>query len=306
MAPKVRSRHDFSYRLCPCYGGRSARDVLLVGGVYSVRFRFASKPKQNKVRSLLFTKLVKGPRYPAAGLATMMSAPRDGWPSSYAQFPAMEAEQARLLDDRWTELGRAGTQARNASWYAYTRSHLQDFFFAARGLERIVRSNIHADKSRHLSAFAYYKLFVLQQWNIMCTSGDVSATTSWPTLWATHFGYQLHSAPTGGAMKDQMLFLALSCSTCATVGFATQFCFVCKHGFPVKVSSEQFQQGFDAWKASTTSPDTSSEVYRTSNSYSKDTLSSAANLPTAPEAWHARLATDQTIVPSAPVCITSV
>ena len=72
-------------------------------------------------------------------------------------------------------------------------------------------------------------------------------------------------------MKNQMLFLALSCSACATIGFATQFCFVCK-------------------------TDTSSEAYRTSN---KDTLSSAANWPTAPEAWYARLAFDQTIVLSA-------
>ena len=81
--------------------------------------------------------------------------------------------------------------------------------------------------------------------------------------------------------------------------FATQFCFVCKTGFPVKVSSELFQQGFDAWKASKTSPDTSSEAYRTSNSYTKDKLAAAANRPTAPEAWYAHLATDQTIVPSA-------
>ena len=107
-------------------------------------------------------------------------------------------------------------------------------------------------------------------------------------------------------MKDQMLFLALSCSACATIGFATRLCFVCKTGFPVKVSSEQFQQGFDAWKASTTSPDTSSEAYRTSNFYNKDMLSSAANRPTAPEAWYARLATEQTIVTSAPACITPV
>ena len=217
----------------------------------------------------------------------------------------MEDEQACLLDDCWTEMGRAGTQARNASWYADTQMHLQDFFFAARGLERIVRSHARADKSRHLSAFAYYKLFVLQQWNIMCTSGDFSATTSWPTLWANH-GYQLHAAPTACALKDQILFLALSCSACATIGFATQFCFVWKTGFPVKVSSEQFQQGFDAWKASTTSPDTSSEAYRASNSYTKDKLSSAANRPTAPEALYARLATDQTIVPSAFARITTV
>ena len=47
-------------------------------------------------------------------------------------------------------------------------------------------------------------------------------------------------------MKNQMLFLALSCSACATIGFATHFCFVCKTGSPVKVSSEQFQQGFDS------------------------------------------------------------
>jgi len=47
-------------------------------------------------------------------------------------------------------------------------------------------------------------------------------------------------------MKNQMLFLALSCSACATIGFTTQFYFVCKTGFPVKVSSELFQQGFDA------------------------------------------------------------
>jgi len=88
--------------------------------------------------------------------------------------------------------------------------------------------------------------------------------------------------------------------------FATQFCFVCKTGFPVKVSSELFQQGFDAWKVSKTSPDTSSEAYRTSNSYTKDKFSSAANQPIAPEAWCARLATDQTIVPSALARITPI
>ena len=38
----------------------------------------------------------------------------------------------------------------------------------------------------------------------------------------------------------------------------------------------------------------------------KDTLSSAANGPTAPEAWYARLAADQTIVPSALARITPV
>jgi len=137
--------------------------ATIVGSVYLVLFRFASKSNQSKARFLLFTELVKGLRCPTTGLATMMSAPRDGWPSAYAQFPAMEAEQARLLDDRWTEMGRAGTQARYASWYVDTRSQLQEFFFAARGLESIVRSYANADKSLHLSAFAYYKLFVLQQ-----------------------------------------------------------------------------------------------------------------------------------------------
>ena len=156
--------------------------ATIVGGIYSVRFRFTSRSNQSKARSLLLTELFRGPGLD--GSATMMSALRDCWPSSFAQFPAMEAEQARLLDARWTEMGRAGTQARHASWYADTRSRLQTFFFAARNLEGIVRSYAHADRGRHLSAFDFYKLFVLQQWNLMCTSGEVSATTAWPSMWA--------------------------------------------------------------------------------------------------------------------------
>ena len=55
--------------------------------VYRIRQEYASKSNQSKARSLLFTELAKGPRCPTAGLATMMSAPWDGWLSSYAQFP---------------------------------------------------------------------------------------------------------------------------------------------------------------------------------------------------------------------------
>ena len=94
-----------------------------------------------KSRSLLFTELFKGSHGPADGSATMMFAPRDCWPSSFAQFPAIEAEQACLLDARYTEMGRAGTQALYVSWCAETRSHLQTFFFAARSLECIVRAH---------------------------------------------------------------------------------------------------------------------------------------------------------------------
>ena len=154
--------------------------ATIVGGIFSVRFRFASKSNQSKARSLLFTELFKGPHSPADSSTTMMSAPRDCWPNSFAQFPAMEAEQARLIDARWSEMGRAGTQARHVSWYAETRSHLQIFFFAVRSFECIVRAHVHADRGRHLSAFAFYKLFVLHQWNLMCTSGDFSTTASWP------------------------------------------------------------------------------------------------------------------------------
>ena len=38
--------------------------VTIVGGVYSVRFCFASKSNQSKARSLLFTELVKAPAAP--------------------------------------------------------------------------------------------------------------------------------------------------------------------------------------------------------------------------------------------------
>ena len=76
--------------------------MTIVGGIFSVRFRFTSKSNQSKARSLLFTELFKGPHSPADSSAIMMSAPRDCWPSSFGQFPAMEAEQARLLDARWS------------------------------------------------------------------------------------------------------------------------------------------------------------------------------------------------------------
>jgi len=220
----------------------------------------------------------------------------------------MEAEQARLLDARWSEMGLAGTQARHATWYADTRSRLQTFFFAARNLEGIVRSYAHADKSRHLSAFAFYKLFVLQQWNLMCTSGNVSATTAWPSLWASHFGHHLHAAPSATGMREQMLFLALSCSACAEIGYASTFCFSCKVGFPAaKLSSAQFQRKFDSWKAATSSADKSADAFRASPSYAKDKSSAAtASSPTAPELWFERLALDQSIVPAALARIASV
>jgi len=282
--------------------------ATIVGGIYSVRFRFTSKTNQTKARSLILTELFRGPGSPADCSATMMSALRDCWPSSFAQFPAMEAEQARLLDARWSEMGRAGTQVRHATWYADTRSRLQTFFFAARNLEGIVRSYAHADKSRHLSAFAFYKLFVLQQWNLMCTSGNVSATTAWPSLWASHFGHHLHAAPSATSMREQMQFLALSCSACAEIGYASTFCFSCKVGFPVaKVSTDQFQRKFDAWKAATSSTDKSAEAFRASPSYAKDKSSAAATpSPTAPELWFERLARDQSIVPAAVARIASV
>jgi hypothetical protein len=77
--------------------------ATIVGGIYSVSFRFTSKTNQSKSRSLILTELFRGPGSPTDCSATMMSALRDCWPSSFAQFPAMEAEQARLLDARWSE-----------------------------------------------------------------------------------------------------------------------------------------------------------------------------------------------------------
>ena len=282
--------------------------AAIVGGIFSVRFRFTSKSNQSKARSLLFTELFRGPRSPADGSATMMSAPRDCWHSTFAQFPTKEAEQARLLDTRWTEMGRAGTQDRNATWYADTRSRLQTFFFATRNLEGIVRAHANADRSRHLSAFAFYKLFVLQQWNLMCTCGNFSATTAWPSVCASHFGHHLHAAPSASGMRDQMLFLALSCSACAEIGYASPFCFSCKIGFPAaKLSSVQFQRKLDSWKASTSSADKSTEAFRASPSYAKDKSSAtSASSPAAPELWYVRLAADQSIIPAAPARLASV
>jgi len=279
--------------------------ATIVGGIFSVKFRFTSKSNQSKARSLVVTELFKGSHSPADSSATMMSAPRDCWPSSFAQFPAMEAEQARLLDARWAEMGRAGTQARHVSWYADTRSHLQTFFVAARSLECIVRSVSLADSKRHLSAFAFYKLFVLHQWNLMCTSGDFSTTTSWPSLWASHFGHHLSAPPSATSMREQLLFLAISCSACAEIGYASTFCFSCKTGFGSgRLSQDQFTKKFDAWKASTSSTDKSAEAFRKSPAFKSSTAAAAP--PTAPELWYARLALDQSLIPALPARIESV
>ena len=277
--------------------------ATIVGGVFSVKFRFTSRSNQSKARSLLVTELFKGSHSPADSSATMMSAPRDCWPSSFAQFPAMEAEQARLLDARWAEMGRAGTQARHVSWYADTRFHLQTFFVAARSLECIVRSSSHADTKRHLSAFAFYKLFVLHQWNLMCTSGDFSTTTSWPSLWASHFGHHLSAPPSATSMREQLLFLGLSCSACAEIGYASPFCFSCKVGFTqARLPQDQFTKKYEAWKASTSGTDKSTDAFRKSSTFK----SSVATAPTAPELWYARLALDQSLIPALPARIDSV
>ena len=279
--------------------------ATIVGGIFSVKFRFTSKSNQSKARSLLVTELFQGSHSPADSSATMMSAPRDCWPSSFAQFPAMEAEQARLLDARWAEMGRAGTQSRHVSWYADTRSHLQTFFVAARSLECIVRSSALADSKRHLSAFAFYKLFVLHQWNLMCTSGDFSTTTSWPSLWASHFGHHLSAPPSAASMREQLLFLAISCSACAEIGYASPFCFSCKIGFAsTRLSQDQFTKKFEAWKTSSSGTDKSAEAFRKSAAYK--TSAAAAAPPTAPELWYARLALDQSLIPALPARIDSV
>ena len=276
--------------------------ATIVGGVFSVKFRFTSKSNQSKARSLLVTELFKGSHSPADSSATMMSAPRDCWPSSFAQFPAMEAEQARLLDARWAEMGHAGTQSRHVSWYADTRSHLQTFFVAARSLECIVRSSALADSKRHLSAFAFYKLFVLHQWNLMCTSGDFSTTTSWPSLWASHFGHHLSAPPSAASMREQLLFLAISCSACAEIGYASPFCFSCKVGFASTLAWPA--KKFEAWKSSSAGTDKSAEAFRKSAAYKSS--AAAAAPPTAPELWYARLALDQSLIPALPARIDSV
>ena len=279
--------------------------ATIVGGIFSVKFRFTSKSNQSKARSLLVTELFKGSHSPADSSATMMSTPRDCWPSSFAQFPAMEAEQARLLDARWAEMGRAGTQSRYVSWYADTRFHLQTFFVAARSLECIVRSSSQADTKRHLSAFAFYKLFVLHQWNLMCTSGDFSTTTSWPSLWASHFSHHLSAPPSATSMREQLLFLAISCSACAEIGYASPFCFSCKIGFAsARLSQDQFTKKFEAWKTSSSSTDKSVEAFRKSAAFKSSTAAAAP--PTAPELWYARLALDQSLIPALPARIDSV
>ena len=114
----------------------------------------------------------------------------------------------------------------------------------------------------------------------------------------THFGHHLHAVPIASGMRDQMLFLALSCSACAEIGYASTFCFSCKVGFaPAKLSFGQFQRKYDSWKAATSSTDKSIEAFRASPLYAKN--KSPASQPAAPELWYARLATDQSIVPAA-------
>ena len=104
-------------------------------------------------------------------------------------------------------------------------------------------------------------------------------------LCASHFGHHLHAAPSAAGMWDQMLFLALSCSACAEIGYASPFCFSCKLGFPpAKLPSDQFLRKYESWKGSTSRSDNSAEAFRKSASYAKDkSFATAASLSTAPE-----------------------
>ena len=109
-------------------------------------------------------------------------------------------------------------------------------------------------------------------------------------------------------MRDQMLFLALSCFACAEIGYASPFCFSCKLGFPpARLPPDQFLRKYESWKASTSTSDKSPEAFRKSASYAKDKSSAtAASAPSAPELWYAHLAADQSIIPAAPGRLASV
>ena len=106
-------------------------------------------------------------------------------------------------------------------------------------------------------------------------------------------------------MREQMLFLALLCSACAEIGYASPFCFSCKIGFPpARLPQDQFLRKYESWKASTSAPDKSSEAFRKSAAFKSS--AAAASTTSAPELWYARLALDQSMIPAPPARIDSV
>ena len=216
----------------------------------------------------------------------------------------MEAEQARFLDARWSEMGAAGTQARHVSWYADTRSHLQAFLLppglstASFALTPTPTKAVTFPPSRSTS-------FSCSTKGILCAPPVILAPLhlgrlfGLPTMVITFTQRppppacvnRCCSSPSPAPRAPRSVTPLLSASRASSVSLA----------------QDQFLRKYESWKAFTSITDKSPEAFRKSTSFARDKSSAAAaSTPSAPELWYARLAADQSIIPAAPARIDSV